>query len=593
MTTLDRAKQLIEDASTVAPEARGQAKWALSKERIVVMKLLPHTVRLCLTLMAILALLVASVSCVAPELKSKAAGANGHTYYVSRNGDNTDGRSWATAWSELANIKWSTVQPGDTILLDGGQTNMIYTSTLAVGTSGTQTAPITIERATEAGHNGKVIIFGGRKTSLPYCGQPTYTNQTNGVLRSGIAVDGKSWIVIDGMSWDGISIYGFSSNGVALSAKYGSASTSSNDTVRNLEIYDNGSASQQNNGTWIPNDSGDGVAVAGTNLTFKQMDIHDNADDNFEPGPVNSMKIQHSWLHETREDPTRSGLPWDQCVHQDGFQIWTGGVQGGITIQDSILGPGLMDGVILGQTQNSPYNGATVNNVSLKNDLILANTENNIIGYPQIPSQNWVIQNVSSFIIQPNVDGNTPNNIFLEGSGHSITNSIFYGGHISLPPGSTTSGNCLFNTTGNIVQFNGENVEQINGEDVDPEFVSYVSGFTNATPLATLANANFSLQHTSPCSAAGSSITSVTQLISTATTSQPEPTNTSVSTTIPTSTPKLQPASTLVPLPPTSSALVLYGDVEHQASSIAALVALLVTLPRVVSSCSVNKRAEM
>ncbi len=437
-----------------------------------------------------------------------------HTYYVSRQGNNSSGLSWLTAWNELDQIKWSIIRPGDTIFLDGGSKNMVYTSTLTIGKSGTVVAPITIKRSTEAGRNGKVVLFGGRSIPLPYCGQSTYTNQTSGVLSSGIAVNGKSWIVIDGMSWDGISISGFSSNGVAVSTKYGSASTSSNDTIRNLEIYDNGSASQQSNGTWIPKDSGDGVAVAGSNLTFEQMNIHDNADDNFEPGPVNTMTIEHSWLHETREDPTRSGLPWNQCVHQDGFQIWTGGVQGGITIQDSVLGPGLLDGVILGQTPTNPYNGATVNNVTLKNDLILDATGNNIFGYPRISSQNWTIQNVTSFTIAPNVDGNTPNNIFLEGSGHKVTHSIFYGGHISLPIGSTTSGNCLFNTNGNTVLLKGKNVELINGENVDPKFVTNVSRFTSATPLATLANANFALQQSSPCSGAGSSITSVAQLIS-------------------------------------------------------------------------------
>ena len=437
-----------------------------------------------------------------------------HTYYVSKQGNNSSGFSWSTAWNELDQIKWSIIRPGDTIFLDGGSKNMVYTSTLTIGKSGTAVAPITIKRSTEAGRNGKVVLFGGRLIRLPYCGQPTYTNQTNGVLSSGIAVNGNSWIVIDGMSWDGISIYGFSSSGIAVSTTYGSASTASHDTFRNLEIYANGSASQQSNGTWVPKDSGDGVAVAGSNLTFEQMNIHDNADDNFEPGPVKSMTIEHSWLHEAREDPTRSGLPWDQCVHQDGFQIWAGGVQGGITIQDSVLGPGLLDGVILGQTQTNPYNGATVNNVTLRNDLLLDATGNNILGYPQIASQNWTIQNVTSFIIAPNVDGNIPNNISLEGSGHSVRNSIFYGGHILLPTGSATSGNCIFNTSGNAVLLGGQNVELIDGQTVDPKFVTAVSGFTSATPLATLANANFALQPTSPCSGAGSSITSVAQLIS-------------------------------------------------------------------------------
>src|SRR2546427_12453173 len=42
------------------------------------------------------------------------------TWYVSLNGSNADGISWATAWSDLNKVNWSMVQPGDTIVIDGG-----------------------------------------------------------------------------------------------------------------------------------------------------------------------------------------------------------------------------------------------------------------------------------------------------------------------------------------------------------------------------------------------------------------------------------------------------------------------------------------
>src|SRR6202162_1042080 len=125
------------------------------------------------------------------------------TYYVSKNGNNANGQSWATAWNELANINWSVIQPGDTILLDGGSQSMAYSTTLTVGKSGTRTAPITIERATNAGHNGTVILFGGRSTLLPYCGQKNYRYQP-APTSLGIVFGASSWIVIDGMSWGGI-----------------------------------------------------------------------------------------------------------------------------------------------------------------------------------------------------------------------------------------------------------------------------------------------------------------------------------------------------------------------------------------------------
>jgi hypothetical protein len=80
------------------------------------------------------------------------------TFYVSRNGNNADGLSWATAWNELSRINWGAVAPGDTILVDGGAVacpalgpgyncGMVYNSTLSVNKSGTSGAPITIRLA--------------------------------------------------------------------------------------------------------------------------------------------------------------------------------------------------------------------------------------------------------------------------------------------------------------------------------------------------------------------------------------------------------------------------------------------------------------
>src|SRR5205085_1078315 len=94
--------------------------------------------------------------------------AAGTTYYVSRAGTNGDGLSWTTAWSNLDTINWAVIQPGDTIVIDGGATpcaspydfsttrpgvscGMLYNSTLTVGTSGTATAPVTIRLATDSG----------------------------------------------------------------------------------------------------------------------------------------------------------------------------------------------------------------------------------------------------------------------------------------------------------------------------------------------------------------------------------------------------------------------------------------------------------
>ncbi len=58
------------------------------------------------------------------------------TFYVSKLGDNSDGKSWQTAWRELDQINWQNIDAGALIYLDGGQQEMIYQSTLSINTSG-------------------------------------------------------------------------------------------------------------------------------------------------------------------------------------------------------------------------------------------------------------------------------------------------------------------------------------------------------------------------------------------------------------------------------------------------------------------------
>jgi hypothetical protein len=434
-----------------------------------------------------------------PQGQTTTVATNGKTYYVSKSGNNADGRSWSTAWNELDAVNWSVIQPGDTILLDGGVDTMIYTTTLTIGKSGMPNAPITIQRATEAGRNGKVVIFGGRSIPLPYCGQTGYTNQTAGVIQMGVEFGAQAWVIIDGMSWDGISIYGHGTAGVDFS------SSSDHDTLRNMEIYDNGHAYQNSDGTWQPNTRGDGVNLFGSNLTFEQMNIHDNGDDSLEGGDISNITILHSWLHETREVPTQQGLPFDQCVHQDGIQIWGGRVESGVLIEDSVLGPGLKEGTILGQTAGGGNEGAVVNNVTIRNTLFL-NKVINVMGYSYLKEQYWTLDHDT--IVSP---GNAIA-IWVEGTGHVVTNSIFYEGQIDLPDGlAASSGNCQWNTN--------HDTTAIVGNTADPQFVTDASSFNDSTPLAQIAAGNYSLLPGSPCAGKGSSITSVAQLIASA--SQP------------------------------------------------------------------------
>ena len=57
-------------------------------------------------------------------------------FYVSKNGNNNGGRSWATAWNEFDQIEWGKIKPGDFILVDGGAESMTYRTPLVPQQSG-------------------------------------------------------------------------------------------------------------------------------------------------------------------------------------------------------------------------------------------------------------------------------------------------------------------------------------------------------------------------------------------------------------------------------------------------------------------------
>src|SRR5437879_2809566 len=91
-------------ASTTAP-----------KRSTPLMQLMQRSWRVLLVFCAALTLGLAAFA-AAPRARAAT------TFFVSRNGNNTDGRSWASAWNNLDQINWTAVSVGDTILIDGGST---------------------------------------------------------------------------------------------------------------------------------------------------------------------------------------------------------------------------------------------------------------------------------------------------------------------------------------------------------------------------------------------------------------------------------------------------------------------------------------
>lgn len=414
------------------------------------------------------------------------------TFYVSKSGNNQDGLSWQTAWNELDQIDWDVIGPGSSIMIDGGTVSAVYNTTLELQKSGTANKPIIIQLSPEDGRNGQAIIFGGRSTMLPYCGQATYEFQTENVNSYGILVNNSSWIVVDGTKWRGIVIYGHNQHGLRF------YSQSNNVTMRNLEIYDNGEAVMKD-GAWEPD--GAGIRIAGKNNTFERLIVHDNGHDAIQAGTgpapdtdINNLEnftIRESWLYNGRPHPT---IPesFNYCGHSDGVQLHTGGTIDGVLIEKTIIGPAFTNGVLLGQTLTPSGANAVVNNVTLRDVLFTKMADNGIRGYAGTQPDGWVIDQVTAHC--PATKGPC---IYIEGTNHSVTNSIFVGSMATFPDAlSNFSNNCQWELEGFDL-----------GLEANPLF-------TNVSDSDPFSLDNYMLMSGSPCAGMGTTIWSVDQLFS-------------------------------------------------------------------------------
>ena len=119
------------------------------------------------------------------------------TYYVSKQGNNSNGLSWTTAWNELNQINWSTVKPGDTIEIDGSSTSVTYSTSLSIGSSGTGGSPITISKSQSTGHIGTPLTTGGITVSGNYITVRGLTvKKSSG---DAVTVKGSDFITLDSL----------------------------------------------------------------------------------------------------------------------------------------------------------------------------------------------------------------------------------------------------------------------------------------------------------------------------------------------------------------------------------------------------------
>lgn len=427
-----------------------------------------------------------STAAAQPTAPATTASARAGTFYVSRNSPGGDGRSWQTAWNELGRIDWEAVQPGDVILLDGGAEQMVYETTLAIGRSGRPGSPITIRLADEPGRNGRVVVFGGRRQPLPYCGQPDYDPSNRADRPIGVDFGGRAFLVLDGGKWRGITIHGHGQHGIHFEQD------AADILVRYVEVFDNGTASRES-GRWYPGQ--DGIRLTGTRITFERAIVYDNGEDAFQSnGGLRDFTLRESWLYNARKD-ARGGV-WNYCRHPDGVQVWDGGEQRGITVERSVIGPGFMHGILLGDAD------AVVHDLTVRDTLLYGSGNASVQSSPNQPkpSRGWRFDNVTS---DRQVDDRWTNLGFQweEGLGDpkqlTIANSVFTGGYsMEVPAKGNYSGNFTWLVDGVPV-----------GRRTDPRYADHAAYGSQSL------DADFRIAPGSPASGAGSPITSARALL--------------------------------------------------------------------------------
>src|SRR3984885_8321373 len=386
-------------------------------------------------LLTVALLVIFVAACTSAHTRANASRAP--EFYVSPRGNGTNGLSWSTAWRDPAQIKWAAIRPGSVIVLDGG------TSACTVSpydfepsapdpgvTCGQRYHPfgigqddVTIERSTAAGHDGTVVIDGGRDTPLPYCGQGSYP--AAGGATAGIDLNGHSGVVIDGMDRSGIVVRG-ARNGVVMDG-------GGHDVLRNMEIFDNGYAIAH---SWGYSSDGNGILMGGKDDVYDRLLVHDNGQDEFHSDSVgydeSGSAVDNSWLGAIRANPRYPGEPFNDleaaghdpgCTHADGVQIFAPGTtMSGLTFSYDVFGPGINHGLY----PSDGGTGATFDDVIVRDSLFLDTDSINILSDNRV--HGWDLSHDTLLATQGGIQ--IPSN-----GTNTMTGVIKYGGWVAVSGG--------------------------------------------------------------------------------------------------------------------------------------------------------------
>lgn len=419
-------------------------------------------------------------------LSSRATGAN-------------NGTSWADAYEEGDQVP--TLNAGDILYIDGGDGSLLYETILALKGTGTASAPILVYLSDEPGRRGSAIWFGGRQQLLPVHNSTGFTDDAGTKLAHAIRVLG-SYIILDGRHWRGIQVHGCDPDGVIMSS--GGEGTAANCVVRHVHAYNNGSISGSN-GSW--NTDGAGIRFAGDNNRYEECEVHDNGQDqcqNYGSRLITNVQFRRNALYNGRSHPSYPHINANFKQHSDAVQISNGPEatyqHTAFRGQQNIIGPGLMQGFILGDQSTD----AVVDNVTLHDNLGIgvdhAFVQENVDeGQPETPD-GWRVERNTGVIYDAERGANKPSGSFAgnikhvnmesAGTGKRVKGNNFVNGVTALRGTvSENSGNNLHSVTAEATS------TALSGTTENPDFVTPVEGFTYETPIQDWFNANLRPQN--------------------------------------------------------------------------------------------------
>lgn len=336
--------------------------------------------------MMCLAAITAGLSTVAAAPAAQAT-----TYYVSSitPAAARDGRSWARPWADMNQINWSLIRPGDVIEIDAGNTAnaaVVYRAPLIVQKSGTMAQSITIRVSSQAGHNAGIANIKLPKTTV-----------------AAIDLRNSRWTRIEAPNWRKLCVEG-STYGVLNRDPLDDACYNCTPILRNLEIR----------GTTC------GIRLIKGSINATQLVVHDNGT-NVAFDPVTAGTVERSWIYNRTSTATNGIVS-----------------SGGVVMKNSIIGPGLANGVW--RREGSYW---------LENCLLLNATQKNLVS--ENGSGHMVVADCTSFMTPLNAEGKAHSCLHFAGNTDWLGGCIFVGGVVQTEAQRITNQNYQWKVSGNLL----------------------------------------------------------------------------------------------------------------------------------------------